>query len=591
MDEENQDQVIFTKAEKINLWNFLKYDLSKYKDEGKERIAWYMYDWANQSIASAAFAVLLPVFLNNIAADEAYKGSLTVPCPDVCTLQGGCPGTKYPCKACVVGEGVFQWNPKAASITPIVPKTVDFMFPVGPFEFAMKVTSLSVALQAFLYITCGPMGDYGTHRKKGLVISTVLCCICLFLYLAITKPSMYVYAGILTILMNGFYGLGTVFYNSFLPLLASEHKDYKASNGDLRLWQRIQNAMSGIGVVIGYVAGIITCVVCAMIALGLTKKDGSSFLPGFGYRIGTRAALAFCGGWFMLFSLWTFKYMREYPGKDLPAGERLIFKGWINTYRTLREIMKYPETAKFALAWFVYSDACSTLSTVGVLAGTNILCMNATQILYVVIEVHVVAIFGCYFFFWLEGHFKIPVKYVLMMLVLINVFISAWGMSGFFESSQVGMRHVWELFWPFGFFYGLLIGALHGYSRATWADLSPPGKESEFFAFYAITDKGSSWLGPLVCAEIYNKTNSICAAFFFLCGMSILGIILIFWVDHEKGMSDVGRVPEREAHMFEEVTLASIEKITVMDLPQGHVVELAEMDGKDSSGTDSPVNS
>ena len=38
--------------------------------------------------------------------------------------------------------------------------------------------------------------------------------------------------------------------------------------------------MSGIGVVIGYVAGIITCVVCAMIALGLTKKDGSSFLPG-----------------------------------------------------------------------------------------------------------------------------------------------------------------------------------------------------------------------------------------------------------------------------------------------------------------------
>ena len=116
------------------------------------------------------------------------------------------------------------------------------------------------------------------------------------------------------------------------------------------------------------------------------------------------------------------------------------------------------------------------------------------------------------------GHFKIPVKYVLMILVLINVFISAWGMSGFFEvqrkhssllsyfsvlilflsssfplllssppllpspllspllsspaahcsfallfltcwqSSEVGMRHVWELFWPFGFSYGLLIG-------------------------------------------------------------------------------------------------------------------------------------
>jgi len=585
MDMENQEDAALRKPEKIDLWSFMLYDCKKVKDEGKERVAWYVYDWANQSVASAALAVLLPVFLNNIASDEAYKGMLSFPCPPTCTLQGGCPGVKYPCQACIAGVGKLQWDTK--HLSPRAPMTVDFMFPVGPFEFAMKVTSLSVALQALLYITCGPMGDYGSHRKQGLIISTLLCCICLILYLCITKPSMYVVAGILTILMNGFFGLGTVFYNSFLPLLASEHKDYKASNGDQKLWQRIQNAMSGIGMVAGYVAGIITCVICAVIARKLTKKDGSSFFAGSGYRIGTRAALAFCGGWFLLFALWTFRFLREHKGKDLPAGERLIFKGWKNTYHTLREVMKYPETLKFALAWFVYSDACATLSTVGVLAGSDILCMDATSILYVVIEVHVVAIIGCYVFFWLEGHFKIPVKYVLMMLVGINVFISAWGMSGYFKSSKIGMRYEWEMFWPFGFFYGLMIGALHGYSRSTWADLSPPGKESEFFAFYAITDKGSSWLGPLVCAEIYKQTQSICAAFFFLCGMSIFGIFLISCVNHEKGMADVGRVPEREAHMFEEVTLASIEKFN-LEMQHGHIDGL-EGDEKDESEETAPA--
>jgi MFS-type transporter involved in bile tolerance (Atg22 family) len=50
----------------------------------------------------------------------------------------------------------------------------------------------------------------------------------------------------------------------------------------------------------------------------------------------------------------------------------------------------------------------------------------------------------------------------------------------------------------FGAFFGLQLGSIQSYSRTLFSQLIPEGHEAEFFAFFEITDKGSSWLGPLV---------------------------------------------------------------------------------------------
>lgn len=42
-------------------------------------------------------------------------------------------------------------------------------------------------------------------------------------------------------------------------------------------------------------------------------------------------------------------------------------------------------------------------------------------------------------------------------------------------------------------------------ARGRYADLTLPGKEAEFFALYEITDRGSSWLGPLVAGAILQS--------------------------------------------------------------------------------------
>jgi len=72
-----------------------------------------------------------------------------------------------------------------------------------------------------------------------------------------------------------------------------------------------------------------------------------------------------------------------------------------------------------------------------------------------------------------------------------------------------------------------------------FADLVPRGRESEFFGLYAITDKGSSWLGPLAIAAITDATHEIRHAFIFLLVLLSLPIpIIYFGVDMHQGRLD-----------------------------------------------------
>ncbi|KAF9208267.1 Autophagy protein 22 [Haplosporangium sp. Z 27] len=88
-------------------------------------------------------------------------------------------------------------------------------------------------------------------------------------------------------------------------------------------------------------------------------------------------------------------------------------------------------------------------------------------------------------------------------------------------------------------YFGFLIGAVQSYCRSMYADLVPRGRESEFFGLYAITDKGSSWLGPLAVATITDITHEIRYAFIFLLVLLSLPIpIIYFGVNMNQGRLD-----------------------------------------------------
>ena len=55
---------------------------------------------------------------------------------------------------------------------------------------------------------------------------------------------------------------------------------------------------------------------------------------------------------------------------------------------------------------------------------------------------------------------------------------------------------------------GIVLGGSQALSRSLFSQLIPEGKEGEYFGFYEISDKGTSWLGPLVFGLVFQLTCS-----------------------------------------------------------------------------------
>lgn len=90
--------------------------------------------------------------------------------------------------------------------------------------------------------------------------------------------------------------------------------------------------------------------------------------------------------------------------------------------------------------------------------------------------------------------------------------------------------------------FGLCNGATASLSRSLFVRFIPEGKEHEFFGFYELTDKGTSWLGPLVVGLVINATASLRLGFFSVFFFMAIGALLLTRVDVDKGAAKCGRL-------------------------------------------------
>ena len=62
---------------------------------------------------------------------------------------------------------------------------------------------------------------------------------------------------------------------------------------------------------------------------------------------------------------------------------------------------------------------------------------------------------------------------------------------------RVGLHHA-RVFHRRAAIVAIVMGGSQALSRSLFAQLIPPGKEAEYFSIYEVSDKGTSWLSPLV---------------------------------------------------------------------------------------------
>ncbi|MFJ2116049.1 MFS transporter, partial [Streptomyces sp. NPDC087850] len=92
---------------------------------------------------------------------------------------------------------------------------------------------------------------------------------------------------------------------------------------------------------------------------------------------------------------------------------------------------------------------------------------------------------------------------------------------------------------------GLVLGGSQALSRSLFSHLVPAGKEAEYFSAYEMSDRGLSWLGPLVFGLAYQLTGSYRDAILSLVVFFALGFGLLARVPVRRAIEAAGNpVPE-----------------------------------------------
>ena len=155
----------------------------------------------------------------------------------------------------------------------------------------------------------------------------------------------------------------------------------------------------------------------------------------------------------------------------------------------------FPETLKFLIAYFLYNDGiqtviavASTFAAAPLLQGG--LALEQQTLIAVILMIQFVAFFGALFWGRLAGWIGAKQSVIVSLVIWSAVVIYAYGgLRGPTATAQ---------FFVLGIFIALVMGGSQAISRSLFAQMIPNGKEAEFFSFYEISERGTSWIGPLV---------------------------------------------------------------------------------------------
>ena len=479
--------------------------------EEKELNGWFIYDWANGPYFYSAIS-FLPLVITSQAKQMAKQHF----CGD-CTLnewaldyetKGSCDDSSFDSNSTCVLNG-HDWDAELKDAA----KNVNFLgLQIGYASFAQYCTVVSVILQLILYVTMGSLADYGENRKRLLILNTYIGVIATWSTLFTGSDDLFWLNGLVFIISVIGFNFAVVFYNAYLVILVEASPDVleaKATDQPneqvVAITRQLTHVISVKGLATGFAGQLVFLLINLAILSEITNEN----------QLNLRLSIALAGVWVFIFSIITFMRLKTRPGPDLPRGNSYCRHSLIGARNTLRSFKHLTELGKYLIAYFIFSDGTSTVAGAAIIFGQEELNMNTLQIGIALIEVTICGIVGSFFFRWLNEKCRIHSKTILLLNLFMMGLIPIYGLFA--------MTTVVEFYIAAGVF-GFNTSSQQAFTRSIFAHYIPAGRESEYFSFYEISDKGTAWLGPLVLGLVFQATGSYRQAFGTLVGFFVVGI-------------------------------------------------------------------
>ncbi len=341
---------------------------------------------------------------------------------------------------------------------------------------AVGIAMLLVAVTAPLL---GTIADYSGSRKTILFFLTAQSVI-------FTAALFFVQEGdallgmVLLIMAESGYRGAQVFYNSLLPDIASPEEISK---------------VSGNGWAIGSLGGIL----CLLMILPVIVLIGGTLV--------VRLSLVFTAIFFAASTAPLFLWLKERgEGNPLPEGETYFSLGFKRLFKTFRAIQTFKEFIRFIVAFLVANNGIVMALNFAAILGAVLFGMEQQELIIFMIIVQVTSVVGAYVFGMAADRYGAKKSLLLSLLLMIAVVLWMY------------VNNSKPAFYVIGAMAGLALTGVQSVSRTMVGLMAPQGKSGEFYGFFAVAGRSSSFIGPAV----YGWLAAEAALFYERQGLALL---------------------------------------------------------------------
>lgn len=431
------------------------------KNDKKTIFGWCMYDWANSAYITTVGVALLPIY---------FREGI-VPAEGVALFGQTFSATAL--WAFMVGGAAFL----VFLFAPVLGAIADFS--AAKKRFLTGFAYFGSLFATLLYL-CSP-GD--VWLAVALYISTQVC----------------------------FIG-GNVFYDAFLPQIASQDK---------------LDTVSARGYAFGYVGGSLQFGI-SLALVAMHERIGISQV------MAVRIGMAMAGIWWAAWTVLTLIYLKEEKTEqELPETYRnqpkplaYLSLGISRTFATAKKVGNFKHLSLFVIAYMVYNDGAHTVTSMATIYGSEELGLSATSLMVTLLLVQVVAIGGALIFGKLATH--IGAKRAVMVSLVLWTGVVVYGY--FIQTATE--------FFVLGMVVGVVLGGIQALSRSFYGAMIPENASAEFYGFFSVFSKFSAIWGPFTFGLVKQITGTARLAIISLMVFFIVGFILLAFVNEEKAKAD-----------------------------------------------------
>ena len=366
-------------------------------------------------------------------------------------------------------------------------------------RFAL-ITTISVAVVAVLAPILGALADYSGIKKRLLAM---------FMMIGVTSCALMVLIGegdimlasVLFFVGNIGVSGSTVFYDSLLSHVARPDETDRVSSA-------------------GYLMGYISGGVLLLVNLAWILSPAT-----FGFRNAagaTRASFVAVAIWWAIFSIPLFRRVPEPPAAGGEGGFSVGI-AFSRLARTFREVRRYRNAFLLFIAMLLYQDGIQTVIRMASVYGAEVgIDQNAQIAAFVMVQF--VGIPFSFLFGMLGTRFGTK----RCIFAAIGVYIIATSLAYFMTTATE--------FFLLAFLVATVLGGSQALSRALFSRMVPPDRTSEFFGFYAVSERFATVFGPTLFGLSVAITGSSRSALVAIIGLFLAGAFVLSLVDEQEGM-------------------------------------------------------